>query len=299
MRSKSIVLLLIASLVVNGIQLGIFVNVHSTNAKLRGWIVKLSEENKALSQQVAQLNNSLRVLSSQLSYYKKIVEKSVSEGSAGGEVSVGNATVPIVAVRIVGPWWNQKMEGVVMDASVEIRPGEGGVYVKTNPYIGIDLQSSLNNAISAVESLTGKPLTGFDVFVTIRAQEEVEIVDGPSAGAPLAIAILASVEGKAVRQDVMATGVIYPDGTIGRVGGVPEKAQAAAEMGAKVFAVPPGQSNVVIMIPITKEIAPGFFVTRYEEKVVSLEQYLKENGYDLEVVEVSSLKELADLMISG
>ncbi len=299
MRNRAIILLLVASLVVNGIQMFVYINASSTNAQLRDWVVRLSEENQALSQQVAQLNNSLRVLSSQLSYYKKIAEKSTSAGYEGGETSTGNASVSIVAVRMIGPWWSQRMEGVVMKASVQIKPGEGGVYVKTSPYIGIDLQSSLNNAITAVESITNRSLKNFDVFVTIKAEEEVEIVDGPSAGAPLAIAILASVEGKVVRSDVMATGVIYPDGTIGRVGGVPEKAKAAAEMGAKVFAVPPGQSKVIIMIPITKEIAPGFFITRYEEKVVSLEQYLKENGYDLKVVEVSTLRELSDLMISG
>jgi len=299
MRSKTIALLLIASLLVNGIQFILFMDAYMTNQRLTDWIVKLSDENEALSQKVAQLNNSLRVLSSQLSYYKKMMEESISAGFEGGEMPTGNATVSIVAVRIIGPWWSQKMEGVVMEAHLEIRPGEGGVYVKTTPYIGIDLQSSLNNAISAVESLTGKSLEGFDVLVTIKAQEEVEIVDGPSAGAPLAVAILAAVEGKKVRSDVMATGVIYPDGTIGRVGGVPEKARAAAERGAKVFAVPPGQSKVVIMIPITKEIAPGFYITRYEEKIVSLERYLKEIGYNIKILEVSNLQELASLMISG
>jgi len=299
MRGKGIALLLIASLAANGVLITLYIDAYRTNTKLMSWINDLSEENKALSQQVAQLNNSLRMLSSQISYYRKMLEKSTSANYEGVGAVVGNATVSVVAVRTIGPWWDQKMEGVVMEAEVEIRPGEGGVYVKTTPYIGIDLQSSLNNAISAVESLTGESLKGFDVFVTIRAQEEVEIVDGPSAGAPLAIAILAAVNGKKVRSDVMATGVIYPDGTIGRVGGVPEKARAAAEMGAKIFAVPPGQSRVIIMIPITKKIAPGFYITRYEERVVSLEQYLKENGYDIKVVEVSDLKELASLMISG
>ncbi|RLG42027.1 MAG: hypothetical protein DRO05_02335 [Thermoproteota archaeon] len=299
MRSRAVALLLILSILGNAVQLYLYIDSYRTNKKLSSCISRLSEENKALSQQVVQLNNSLRMLSSQLAYYRQMVEKSTSTSYEGAGSLLGNATVSIVAVRTVGPWWNQRMEGVVMEAEVEIRPGEGGVYVKTYPYIGIDLQSSLNNAISAVESFTGKSFSGFDVLVTIRAQEEVEIVDGPSAGAPLAVAILAAFEGKSLRGDVMATGVIYPDGTIGRVGGVPEKAKAAAQMGAKIFAVPPGQSRVIVMIPITKKIAPGFYVTTYKEKVVSLEEYLRESGYDVRVVEVSTLQELVNLMISG
>ncbi len=299
MRSRVLALLLIISLGFNGFQFLLYTNLKATNSKLKDWVLKLSEENKALSQQIAQLNSSIRMLISQLSYYRKIAEKSIQKEFKALEKPAGSAEVSIVAVRIAGPWWSQKMEGVVMKALVEVRPGEGGVYVRTTPYIGIDLQSSLNNAISAVESLTGRSLKNLDVFITISAKEEVEIVDGPSAGAPLAAAILAAVEGKKLRQDVVATGVIYPDGTIGRVGGVPEKAKAAAEMGAKIFAVPSDQSRVVIMVPKTREIAPGFYITTYQEKVISLEQYLKELGYEIEVVEVSSLEQLIKLMISG
>ncbi len=42
-----------------------------------------------------------------------------------------------------------------------------------------------------------------------------------------------------VNPKVMMTGMINPDGTIGPVGGILEKASAAASVGAKLFLIPP------------------------------------------------------------
>jgi uncharacterized protein len=48
--------------------------------------------------------------------------------------------------------------------------------------------------------------------------------------------------GKPINASVMMTGTVEPDGTVGKVGGIVEKATAAAEAGAKLFIVPEGQS---------------------------------------------------------
>jgi len=67
-------------------------------------------------------------------------------------------------------------------------------------------------------------------------------VEGPSAGAALTVATIAALEGAETNRSVMMTGTIREDGTIGPVGGVLEKAKAAASIGAKKLLVPPGQS---------------------------------------------------------
>ncbi|MDP2673598.1 MAG: S16 family serine protease [Dehalococcoidia bacterium] len=68
-----------------------------------------------------------------------------------------------------------------------------------------------------------------------------EIGDGPSAGALTTVAVLAALLGDDIREDAAMTGAINPDGTIGPVGGIPNKIQAAAEQGKTLVLAPAGQ----------------------------------------------------------
>lgn len=63
-------------------------------------------------------------------------------------------------------------------------------------------------------------------------------VDGPSAGGVTCLAILSAIDGRELPQDFAMTGTILPDGTIGVVGGVPEKMRAAAKAGVKRIFIP-------------------------------------------------------------
>lgn len=54
-------------------------------------------------------------------------------------------------------------------------------------------------------------------------------IDGPSAGAVMCLGIMSALEGRDFPDDFAMTGTILPDGTIGLVGGVPEKLLAAAK----------------------------------------------------------------------
>ena len=64
------------------------------------------------------------------------------------------------------------------------------------------------------------------------------LVDGPSAGGVTCLAILSAMDGLALPNDFAMTGTILPDGTIGVVGGVPEKMRAAAKAGKKRIFIP-------------------------------------------------------------
>src|SRR3989304_5318984 len=48
-------------------------------------------------------------------------------------------------------------------------------------------------------------------------------IDGPSAGALMTVAVFSSLLGDEIKKDVAMTGTINPDGTIGPVGGIPQK----------------------------------------------------------------------------
>ena len=63
-------------------------------------------------------------------------------------------------------------------------------------------------------------------------------VDGPSAGGVTCLAILSAMDGLPLPSDFAMTGTILPDGTIGVVGGVPEKMRAAAKAGVKRIFIP-------------------------------------------------------------
>jgi hypothetical protein len=66
-------------------------------------------------------------------------------------------------------------------------------------------------------------------------------VDGPSAGALMTVATIATVLGHAVKADAAMTGTINPDGTVGPVGGIPQKIDGAAAAKKKLVLIPAGK----------------------------------------------------------
>jgi hypothetical protein len=75
------------------------------------------------------------------------------------------------------------------------------------------------------------------VFTAETAQMNV---DGPSASGLMTAAFLAAATGVPVDSDVTMTGTINPDGTIGPVGGIPEKFAAAIKQGKRTLGFPIG-----------------------------------------------------------
>jgi len=65
-------------------------------------------------------------------------------------------------------------------------------------------------------------------------------VDGPSAGGLTTAGVLAAILNDTVLADVTMTGTINPDGTIGPVGGIPQKLQGAAQTGKRTVLIPYG-----------------------------------------------------------
>lgn len=65
-------------------------------------------------------------------------------------------------------------------------------------------------------------------------------IDGPSAGTYMTVGTLAALRGDPLYDDVAMTGTINPDGTIGPVGGIPQKIEGAAAQGARLVLVPAG-----------------------------------------------------------
>ncbi|MEM1570077.1 MAG: S16 family serine protease [Candidatus Bathyarchaeia archaeon] len=288
-----LVVLLIISLALNVYLMITIVNFKSYIVRLEKELNNLAAQNENLSREVQNLRNVLDITRRQLEYYKN---QTYYQGfiSTGG--LIGETDVNIVAVKIArGDLFTTYYEGVTLKAEVELRDGKGRILVNTEPRIGIDLQTSARIAVSVAEAYTGLNLTTVDVIITIKGEEEVEVVDGPSAGLPITVAIISALRHENISNEVYATGTINPDGSIGAVGGIAEKALAAAEKGARFFLVPKGQSKIVIYERREEEILPGFKIIRYVPKEVSLKDYLKNHGFDVEVFEVSNIVEAYSL----
>ena len=65
--------------------------------------------------------------------------------------------------------------------------------------------------------------------------------DGPSAGAVMTVGFAALFKGDRIRRGIALTGTITTDGTIGPVGGIPDKIRAAVREGYRIILIPEGQ----------------------------------------------------------
>ncbi|MBN9611950.1 MAG: hypothetical protein J0H64_00510, partial [Actinobacteria bacterium] len=93
------------------------------------------------------------------------------------------------------------------------------------------------NAAIVSTLLTGQPLSG-------RFSFEIQgKIDGPSAGALKTVGLIAAANGDKIDKSKTMTGTINATGTIGPVGGIPEKIKGASEAKIKTVLIPLGQRN--------------------------------------------------------
>lgn len=299
-RGRSILIALLAvSVVVNVFLALIAMGAPTDTAGLVKQNEELTQHLKSLREDLNETEAKLRAVrqdldltKKQLEYYRSQAEyfSSLLQGRNASFGVTGKSSVGVVAIRRYEDRTGIHLVGVVMRLEVELREGEGRVLVNTIPKIGIDLQTSARTAILVAENVTGAQLQKTDAIITITANEPVNIVDGPSAGVALAVAAIAAIRNETLNKVVLATGTINYDGSVGPVGGILEKGVAAAEKGAEVFLVPRGQGTVLVQVPV--EYRRGIFrIIIYETRKVNVQDYLRERGYDVRVMEVGDILE--------
>lgn len=292
-NSKALSIMLVVSLLLNVAALYELTAAYKRNSSLTRQIEFLLQRNENLSATLMSLQREIENLRSQVEYYRAQAEHYYSLVSRlEANVSlVGRAEINIVAVRAVSEgFFSARYEGLTLKCTVELHVGSGRVLVNTVPRIGIDLQTSAQTATAVAEKFTGESLSKTDVVITVMAEEDVSVVDGPSAGAAIAIAMIAAIRGEALSNKTFITGTIMPDGSIGKVGGVAEKAEAAAARGGKLFLVPKGQGTIIVYKRVEKSVPP-FIIITWEPIQMSLEEYLSQRGYNMIVREVSNISE--------
>ena len=178
--------------------------------------------------------------------------------------------------------------GVLARLETIVRPGSGHVFIDTFPLTEIDTQSSARIAKEAVKETLGIALEDVDVYFIIRSDSP--IVGGPSAGAAMATSLLAALLNLSINQSVIMTGTINLDGSIGPVGGLLEKAQAAAAGGVGLFLIPKGQRIIYEQRTEKEKLPLGIEIITSHPVRIDLVTYAKEN-WGLDVVEVENVRE--------
>ena len=265
---------------------------YSLNQRASGEAAEYVSTLNQLAEKTVQLEQRLNMSTSQLEYYKELANYYAASTEARGNASgiIGEAGIPILAVQTTQTLFQTSYRGYVLRADVELVEGQGRVLVNTEVLNGMDIQTSVRTAAAVVETLTGASFGNTDIILTITSDVTVEAVDGPSAGAAITVALLAALRRVEVMDGIYITGTINSDGSVGKVGGVPYKALAAAEDGAETVIVPAGQGTVTLYEPKTIQLGRRILTT-YEKVTMTLEEYLLENGYAVRVVEADSVLE--------
>lgn len=133
-----------------------------------------------------------------------------------------SGTTPISAVVTVNP------ERRVRVGVLEEYAGATGRQWRTSVWIAAFLASTL----------TGTPMTERRFSIATGG-----FIDGPSAGALMAVGFMAAITGAQIPRDRTLTGALGPDGSVLPVAGIPEKIRAAAAAGKKLVGIPAGQTE--------------------------------------------------------
>ncbi len=135
----------------------------------------------------------------------------------------------------------ENVRGGAEGATVTVKPNPSGdirvaVFEEFSGGAGEQWRASVWMASFLASSTLGRTLTDYEFGVSTGG-----FVDGPSAGGLTTAAMMATMLGVPVDPAVTLTGTINPDGTIGPVGGIPQKLQGAAAKGKQRFGFPVGQ----------------------------------------------------------
>jgi hypothetical protein len=255
-------------------------------------INSLEEKNMMLAEELRRTNMSLQQYMKQTALYRERLQELESERNVSAQNITASASLDAPAVtqkvEYVGrfPFLEKRVvyEGAMMEISVEIRPGAGRVLVVTKPLMGVIFQDAARTAVYVAQAYTGRDLSGSDVIFSVKAEEEIPAVDGPSAGGLMTVLTILALEGKSPSREVTMTGTIDKDGYIGEVGGIVEKATAAKKAGKKLLLLSEDNSYLVQYREVRRNYF-GFIIIERSPELVDAKSYIEDEiGIKVEYV---------------
>jgi len=178
--------------------------------------------------------------------------------------------------------------GVMTTINVTVAyPGHGNIYFRASPLTELDMQATAQIAVMVACNMLGLNMNDYDFYISVNAGSI--IVGGPSAGGIMTVAVMAALENAEIKPGITMTGMINPDGTIGPVGGLKGKLEAAASSGYKYFLIPLGQRIIVVPNITYREIFPGVIVSSVNYEKIDLVKLGEKLG--VKVIEISNVRQ--------
>src|SRR3989344_1815527 len=137
-------------------------------------------------------------------------------------------------------------EGLVASLHLQIEPGTGRVWSAVTPLVGTSTQNAERTAVSLARRFYPN-VSSYDFKYSIDSPASV--VDGPSAGAAMALLTISMLLDRPVPDYVSLTGTISESGRVGPVGGIFEKASEASKTGTELFLIPRGEAVQTVRLP--------------------------------------------------
>lgn len=222
----------------------------------------------------------------------------VSSGIPAGEISEGDISFEYRNVTVYAPAVSELETGyvgVISTITISVQGnGSGRVFVDTLPLTDVDMQGSARLAVKVASALVSTdnrshldPRT-CDYFFVVRTSSPM--IGGPSAGAIMTVAVIALLENWTLDDTTVMTGMINPDGSIGPIGGIPYKIDAAHSVGATRFLIPKGQMTYTEMVTEYQNINGILWENTYPV-TRNVSEYAMTN-YGMQVLEVEDINDV-------
>ncbi|MCC6040950.1 MAG: hypothetical protein LM557_02110 [Desulfurococcaceae archaeon] len=191
----------------------------------------------------------------------------------------------VKVVEIYAPAVSSSGKGLVSKITLAVAyPGSGRVFFSALPYTEVETQGAARVAAYIASVVAGLDYSNYDYYVLVESN--TPIIGGPSAGALFTVGFTALLLDLSLNNTVTMTGMINPDGTIGPVGGLKEKLEAASSSGFRVFLIPAGQR--LYTYPVYEETSRGWItIRRVTYRTIDLVEYGK--SLNITVVEVNTI----------
>lgn len=268
---------------------------HTSQIQSQPSVLNMSStqtQDPQLLQKINDLQTRYDTLQSKYNLLLQQVRSITAQSSTSSE---NNASISAVAVTPViesdGFFETTSYQGSILKITVEVRDGTGLVLVNTAIPTGVDFQSSAHTAVMVAQNVTGVDLSKKDVIFSVSSgnNQDLQAVDGGSAGGAMTVLLVSELLGKQINNQVLMTGTIQPDGTIGQIGEADVKADAAGQYGAKIFLVPQGQAVSSVQNCSEKNEGPVTYQTcTTEQKPLSP---IMENKYGMRVIEINTIQD--------
>ncbi len=174
----------------------------------------------------------------------------IAAATIAGLLLVGCSTATnSQSLTIKALWFGKQQDGTLGSGITEVVIGTSVSADSKNYNVNLDglkdaKTGEVWNAAAWSAATVGTLTAGINpqsLSVSFATKDQI---DGPSAGALMTTGVLADLRGSDLISTTTMTGTILPNGSIGAVGGVPEKIRAAKQAGITRVLIPAGRTNL-------------------------------------------------------